>query len=142
MNFEQAVQEMIDGKRVRLSDWLGYWYMPDGKFIKVFTRDGDILDKPNVSIYQNRNDWEIATETRWSFDMALRFLKNGKRIERNGWNGKGMWIQMVGGGTFSMNDEVYDATPYLQIKSVNGTVTPWLPSQTDILANDWQIVNS
>jgi hypothetical protein len=53
-----------------------------------------------------------------------------------------MWIQMVGGGTFSMNDEVYDATPYLQIKSVNGTVTPWLPSQTDILANDWQIVNS
>lgn len=154
MNFEQALEEMSKGYHIRLSDWMGYWFMIPEKEneqgitdpwpvrIKVFTRNGDILDTPNIERYKDRDDWEVITEIGWGFDMALRFLKNGKRVERSGWNGKGMWIQMVGGGTFCKDDETFNATPYLQIKSVNGTVTPWLPSQTDLLANDWQIVTS
>jgi len=162
MNIEQAIEEMGKGHRVRLSDWLGYWFMIplkegeapvterrsgmvdiwDACRIRVFTRDGDILDCPNIDRYKDRDDWVVVRETGWPFDAALRFLKSGKRVERAGWNGKGMWICWVGRGSFSIGEEVYPSTAYLQIKSVNDTVTPWLPSQTDILANDWQIVNA
>jgi hypothetical protein len=124
MNFEQAVQEMINGQRVRLSDWLGYWYMPDGKFIKVFTRDGDILEKPNVSTYQNRTDWELVTETGWSFDMALRFMKNGKQLTRPCYpEGASMCI---------INNRIHASI------HIAGAVDTLL---NGILANDWQIVN-
>jgi elongation factor P hydroxylase len=125
MNFEQAVQEMIHGNRVRLSDWIGYWFMPDGKFIKVFTRDGDILDEANVTRYQNRDDWEIVTETGWSFDMALRFMKNGKEITRSGFpEHASMCI---------LGEKIYVSI------HLAGSINTIL---NDILANDWQIVNS
>lgn len=125
MNFEQAVQEMIAGNRVRLSDWLGYWFMPDGKFIKVFTRDGDILDKANVTRYQNRDDWEIVSETGWSFDMALRFMRNGKEVSRPCYpEGASMCI---------INDRICVSV------HIAGDVDTIL---NGILANDWQVVNS
>lgn len=84
------------------------------------------------------------------FGQALHALKNGKKVERTGWNGKGMFIYHVGAGAYpatspvakaQWGDELVPYTAYLAIKSVNGTVTPWLASQTDVLADDWQIVD-
>lgn len=76
-----------------------------------------------------------------SFSDALIALKDGKRLQRAGWNGKGLWIEL------QRPDEHSKMTlPYLFIcypddaENTPGARVPWLASQTDILANDWRVV--
>lgn len=81
------------------------------------------------------------------FSDALKALKRGEPVARSGWNGKGMFLYLVGPGNYPAKSyvakEVWGEeglvpyTSYIAIKSVNGTVTPWVASQTDLLADDW-----
>lgn len=67
------------------------------------------------------------------FSEALKEVKAGNSIHREGWNGKGMFINM------QVPDEHSKmGLPYLYIRTVEGKFVPWLASQTDLLANDWQ----
>jgi hypothetical protein len=73
--------------------------------------------------------------TQMSFGHALVALKMGKRVARKGWNGKGMWLEL----------QVPDAhskmtLPYIFMKTACDNQVPWLASQTDLLADDWQEV--
>jgi hypothetical protein len=66
------------------------------------------------------------------FSSALLELKDGNKLMRTGWNGKGMYIEL------QRPDEHSKMTlPYIYIKSVTGDLVPWVASQTDLLANDW-----
>lgn len=70
-----------------------------------------------------------------NFGAALEALKAGKKVTRSGWNGKGMWIHL----------QVPDAhskmgLPYLYMRTAQGPLVPWLASQTDVLAEDWSVV--
>ena len=86
-----------------------------------------------------------------SFGGALEALKSGYRMRRAGWNGKGMWIayQKAYPQGISINANTAEATglpegtvckflPYLMMKTAGGEFVPWLASQTDILAEDWE----
>ena len=69
-----------------------------------------------------------------SFSEALESLKLGNRVQRQGWNGKGMYIQL------QKPDENSKMTlPYIYMKTVDNKLVPWLASQTDILSDDWII---
>lgn len=69
------------------------------------------------------------------FSEALRCLKKGYRVGRVGWNGKGMWLAL------QVPDEHSKmGLPYVYMSTVSGKLVPWLCSQTDMLADDWQIV--
>lgn len=58
-----------------------------------------------------------------------------KRFCRLGWNGKNQWIQV------QIPDENSKMTvPYIYIRTVQSNLVPWLASQTDMLAHDWQEV--
>lgn len=89
-----------------------------------------------------------APELRYSFSWALGFLKEGKRVAREGWNGKGMWLAYVHPyAHFGMADAQYEphtrgATllPWIGMKTADNGFVPWLASQTDMLADDWCIV--
>lgn len=71
------------------------------------------------------------------FSQALEWLKTGNRLARDGWNGKGMWIEI------QMPDAGSKMTlPYIYMKTADNQLVPWLASQTDIMANDWTIVRS
>lgn len=81
------------------------------------------------------------TKHYFDFGEALRKLKEGKKVARKGWNGKGIYIEM------QKPDEHSKMTlPYIYIVT-NGLVTensdapkgivPWLASQTDMLSEDW-----
>ncbi len=73
----------------------------------------------------------------FDFSEALRKLKSGSRVAREGWNGKGMFIYKVDG---HFSDGVF-VRPYLAMKDAQGfLVTGWLASQTDLLAEDWMVV--
>jgi hypothetical protein len=72
-------------------------------------------------------------------------LKAGHRVARKGWNGKGMWLLMTGGDTLIMEQgdgtEIeYPGLPYILMKTADDKAVPWLASQTDILAEDWTLV--
>lgn len=70
-----------------------------------------------------------------NFGQALEHLQAGARVAREGWNGKGMWIQI------QRPDEHSKMTlPYIYMYTAQGDLVPWLASQTDILAEDWSVV--
>ena len=85
-----------------------------------------------------------------SFSVILQHLKAGGLAARSGWNGKGMFIFLVPGSTFNVNrapllgifpegTEVnYHA--HIDMKTADGKIVPWLASQTDLLAEDWEVV--
>ena len=76
-----------------------------------------------------------------NFSHALAELKNGSRVARSGWNGKGMWLVHATGGTFSINGRIEgDLVPFIVMKTADDKFVPWLASQTDILADDWEVV--
>lgn len=69
------------------------------------------------------------------FGIALAYLREGKRVAREGWNGKGMWLEL------QVPDEHSKMTlPYIYMFTATRDLVPWLASQTDILANDWVVV--
>ena len=84
-----------------------------------------------------------------TFGMAVESLKKGLKVSRAGWNGKGMFLFLVSGSRFKVNraplNEIYpDGTeinyrPHIDMKTVDGQIVPWVASQTDILAEDWEI---
>lgn len=78
-----------------------------------------------------------------SFAGALTALKEGKRVARKGWNGKGMFVFLVGTSWYGLGTRGIDGlqcSPYLAMKTADNQVVPWTVSQTDVLAEDWTVV--
>ena len=74
-----------------------------------------------------------------NFGQALEALKNGNRVCRRGWNGKKMWLRIViPGGDAKDYDLGYENLPYIEMKTADDKLVPWLASQTDVLAEDWE----
>ncbi len=76
------------------------------------------------------------------FEEALSELKHGGMVCRHGWNGKGMWLQLVKATDYHVRQIVDDKPllPWIGMKTADDHFVPWLASQTDILAEDWEIV--
>ena len=65
---------------------------------------------------------------------AVRQMKAGKNVTRIGWNGKGQYLGLQVPDEHSAN-----TLAYVYIITVYGARVPWICSQTDLLAGDWQI---
>ena len=90
----------------------------------------------------------------FDFGMALEALKRGKAVARKGWNGKGMFITLQNGSEVEGNNMVNEPAkkyygdckakicPHIDMKAADGSyVVGWLASQTDMLAEDWDIID-
>lgn len=78
-----------------------------------------------------------------SYSAALRALKSGKRVARAGWNGKGMWIVLINNLEWDASSLVASnlaRLPWIGMKTADDKFVPWLCSQTDMLAEDWEVV--
>lgn len=85
-----------------------------------------------------------------TFGTALSALKDGKRVARAGWNGKGMFAYLVPANSYPAQTGAAKAffgeggmvpyNAYLALKGADDTVSTWAPSGSDALAEDWQIV--
>ncbi len=85
------------------------------------------------------------------FAWALDMLKDGAKVARSGWNGKSMFLFLVPGSVFEVNrapllgiypeGTMITYQPHIDMKTAQDTVVPWLASQSDILADDWEIVS-
>lgn len=85
-----------------------------------------------------------------NFGEALEALKAGKKVARAGWNGKGMFLYHVPANRYQAiteaakgiagNDGKVEYGAYIAMKTAQGNVVPWLASQTDMLAEDWLVI--
>ena len=97
-------------------------------------------------------------DTDLTFGHALEALKAGRAVARKGWNGKGMFIYLIKGRSipaekfhahkneankFYATEGDVVLTDHIDMKAADGTyVTGWLASQTDMLAEDWEIIKT
>lgn len=78
-----------------------------------------------------------------NFGKAIEELKNGKKVAREGWNGKGMWLIIVTPTLLATPaiEAEYPAQPVICIKTADNKLQPgWNASQADMLAEDWNVV--
>jgi len=123
--------------------------MNEVKEVMVESRlPNEVISKYTAAgITVSRSDVSIVC---MDFGDAVRALKDGKKVARKGWNGKGMFLYFVPAGNYSPCTEVAKQlvnedglvpyAPYIAMKTAQGYVVPWLASQTDILSDDWEIV--
>lgn len=79
-----------------------------------------------------------------NFGKALEALKLGSKVAREGWNGKGIFIELQVPDEFSKmtSSYIFIDTTGLQTDNLKAPKSrvPWLASQTDMLAEDWVII--
>ena len=81
------------------------------------------------------------------FGKCIELLKEGHKLRRKGWNGKGMFIYHVPTNTYNTVTgvakkhfgEKVTINEYISIKNVNESVSTWVPSINDVFAEDWEI---
>ena len=170
MKFSEVKPALEEGKKVKLSKWKNaYWYRrEDGMLMNHFEEDG-VPDLPTAALFPRdlmmvaRDDWEIVEEdvkeptvNYFSFSEALEELKEGKKVARKGWNGKGMFLVLCPGSEVPADHmrvkpvkkffkkegrTSVKIASHIDLKAADGTyVTGWVASQTDMLADDWFIV--
>lgn len=69
------------------------------------------------------------------FSDALREVKAGGRITRNSWNAAGQWVELQVPDEHSKMQR-----PYLYLSPADGALVPWVPTISDVLADDWTAV--
>lgn len=82
-----------------------------------------------------------------TFSEALELIKQGKKLARENWNGKDMFVFLVHGSEFEVNRAPLNAFyemgtkvkyhAHIDMKTAQGYVVPWLASQSDLLSDDW-----
>lgn len=87
----------------------------------------------------------------FSFAKAIDLIKSGKKLARGGWNGKDMFVFLVNGSRFTVNraplNLIYpegteiDYRSHIDMRTADGSIVPWVASQTDLLADDWYLLN-
>ncbi len=68
------------------------------------------------------------------FSEALKLIKEHKRLTRKSWNGKGQYVSLT------VESHSQNFPDFMYIYTVQKTCVPWVASQTDILAEDWELV--
>ena len=92
-----------------------------------------------------------------NFGEAIEALKQGKRVSRAGWNGRGAWLALTPGSVIGVEQArsgavlavaTHEPTPnividaHIDMRTASGSVQPgWLASQSDMLADDWSVVS-
>ena len=72
-----------------------------------------------------------------NFGKAIELLKQGKRVSRKGWNGKGMHVTL---SKLYTPDNIQVNNDCLLLFNVTKKYNTWVPSITDLFADDWGIV--
>jgi len=108
----------------------------------------------NQSAPTPKETWEVVSP--FGFDTAIRAIKAGLKVCRQGWNGKGMFIAYIPGAEALPADRFWSGqnSAYAEAQGGTATVLPcitmktatgeilmgWLASQTDMLATDWEVL--
>lgn len=119
-----------------------------------------VFSTPTIEVDQDKYDELIKIKTLYEeakkengeenktmgFGDAIKLLKEGKKLQRKGWNGKGQYIELATGISYKNNDnEIIDVfhndieSKAIAFVGTSGVQLGWLASQADMLAEDWII---
>ncbi len=167
MNFKQALEEMKKGIPMKLPSWGGYWCWDNEKetiMMHCRPKDADEGQGPILDIRETQrveytldnvlsDEWVIADNENctllggtptFNFGEAIKYLKRGLKVCRQGWNGKSQYIELASNISYKsvkgniVNCE-HECTGNKAIAFVgtSGVQMGWLASQADMLAEDW-----
>lgn len=155
-NFDEKIGEQVAYDNAFEKMWLpyGFWLhkaLAEFDNFQTSTGQDEFLAEGLKQLCQGNM---LPKTKQLSFGDAVMALKEGLRVCRSGWNGKGMFLSLVKGRDtdYHVNSEVFgtgndgnsqDQLPVLDaiyMKTADNKLVPWLASQTDVLADDWQIV--
>jgi hypothetical protein len=170
MLFAKALKLIKEGYKIKLPSWDGYWCW-ENETIIMHCKDGTVLDirQTETVDYTFTNvasdEWILATvdntpvlggEALFGFNEAIKYVKRGLKVARKGWNGKDMWIALFEPTSLVVltkegsvcekeytidTDKVFPIQPAVYMKTAEGNFIPWLASQSDLLSDDWVIVD-
>lgn len=143
--------KIVKLKPMTRAEWCAYrgWALPvnengaDAGYLVEYTDGG----KPNVAGHDGYVSWTPKEQadaayretSGMSFGLAVEAMKKGARLSRTGWNGPDLWLEYRHAQgvdlpfirmSYSVHSKAYP----------EGARVPWAPSQTDVLADDWTIV--
>ena len=113
------------------------------------TYDDNLVHNNCQAIQIEKYEFRCSDENlSYSFGEALSLCKKGFKIARKNWNGKGMFVYYVPENSYPAVTDVAKKTfgdmipyrAYLALKTVDNKVATWLPSISDVLADDWFLV--
>lgn len=117
-----------------------------------------VFSTPTITVDQDKYDELIKISDRYKqlikkekelfdFGKAIQYLKEGKRLQRQGWNGKNQYIELATNISYkNTNNETINAehqaigNKAIAFVGTSGVQLGWLASQADMLAEDWKIV--
>jgi len=150
VKFCEAYEALKQGALIKCPEWAGYWKWEDDS-IKIYCKDGTILDiRETIEVdytisFLFREDWEfVGSDVKdlfqtFTFSEAIRRLKRRERVARKGWNGKEMYLTLIPAGNAMYQG--YDMQNCIGMKTADNKMQPgWVPSQADMLVEDWIIV--
>lgn len=59
MDFAEAMKHLLNGEKIALPEWAGYWYLHEDGSIHLFTKDMQDLTTPDFAKYAGRKDWKV-----------------------------------------------------------------------------------
>lgn len=135
------------GVLIKVHDYLG-----------EIIRDNLVEDTPKASDLAD-DVWDILHKenvfSNMTFGQAIEAMKIGKKVARAGWNGKGMYLWLLPAANVKaewckeehlkalaeQNGGEFECLASIRMKTAdNKVLTGWLASQTDMLSDDWVIV--
>ena len=146
-NFDRELGEKFAYEQAFEKMW-----MPYGFWLHKALADHDNRLQPPSDDNKIEAQDVIPEGATFDFGTAVEALKQGARVAREGWNGKGMFLYYVPENKYPASRNEYgtmigvfedDMVPYreyIALKTVDNQVVPWAPSISDALAEDWQIV--
>ena len=160
MKFEDALKIMKNGGKVKLPSWGGFWYWnPAKESIVIHTKDDVELDIKETERVEYTllnilsDEWMVATHentpvlggvSTFDFGSAIKYMKRGLKVKRQGWNGKNQHIELAKNISYVTPDGAvqncdHDAIGHQAIAFIgtSGVQMGWLASQADMLAEDW-----
>lgn len=72
------------------------------------------------------------------FGWAVKRLKEGNYVSREGWNGKGMYLFLI--MSAKLDGGPAEVCQFIMMKTAQGDYVPWVASQSDILGEDWFVI--
>ena len=166
MKFAEAFKLMKAGNPVKLPSWGGCWVWDEEKetiMMHCRVKDSD-TEKEVLDIRETQrveytlsnilsDDWILATAENtpimggvvtFGFDDAIKYMKRGLKVKRQGWNGKNQYIELAmnisyvnASGEFvgCSHDDI--GSTAVAFVGTRGVQIGWLASQADMLAEDW-----
>ncbi len=159
MEFKKAYEALKQGHKIKREHWRGYWvkenetimmHCKNGSVISFLETEDIFVDLDNIVadnwvICDDIDESKLNIQT-FTFGEAISNLKRGKKVQRQGWNGKNQYIELATNISYkNSNDEIINAehdaigNKAIAFVGTSGVQIGWLASQADMLAEDWKI---